>query len=280
MADSLEREWRGERFALRRAERNAFLVIAALLALSLIVNALSVQTEHAWMGHPDAPLAWLLEGSSHLTLLLLAPALIWITRFIPLTAETWRRALPLYLLLSIPYSVLHIAGMALIRWAVFSMAGEDYSFDPAAEALYEYRKDLFSLALFVLIIIGCRELETRRQEAQAAREDARKGQRLTLKCGGRTIWIDAADLISARAAGNYVEVRTSTGQHLARLTLAALQKQLSEAGVNAARVHRSWLVNRDKVRESIPAGSGDLRLRMEDGGEVPASRRFRAVVES
>lgn len=280
MADRLENQWRSERGAQGRAERNAFIVIALLLCLSMVTSALSVQTEFAWSGRPNPALAWLQEGSSHAMLLVLTPALIWVTRRLPLTADTWKRVAPVYLLLSVPFSALHVAGMAGLRWAALTLAGEPYRFDVAGEALYEYRKDVFGFALLVMVILGCRELEARRQEAEAAREDARTGRRLTLKCGGRTIWIAAGDLISARAAGNYVEVKTATGAHLARTTLAALKRQLAEAGVDAARVHRSWLVNRDRVVESIPSGSGDLVLRMVDGAEVPASRRFRGAVEA
>jgi hypothetical protein len=277
---ALETEWRGERGAMARADRRAFLIIAALLTLAAIVQSLSVQADHARMGHPDAFAAWTQEVSSIVSLLILTPALIWVSRLLPVAGEAWRRTWPLYLLLTLPWSAAHVTLMVVFRKIVFALNGQNYGFDPLAAGLYEYRKDLFGFVIIAGVILASREIEAWRQEAEAAREDARRGKRLTLKCGGRTIWIDAADFVAAHAAGNYVEARTTTGQHLARITLAALQRQLAEAGVNAARVHRSWLVNRDRIAEAVPNGSGDLTLRMTDGGEVPASRRFRGAIGS
>jgi DNA-binding LytR/AlgR family response regulator len=42
-----------------------------------------------------------------------------------------------------------------------------------------------------------------------------------------------------------------------------------------AQVHRSWAVNLDRVAEIEPLDSGDARLRMRDGSQVPCSRRYR-----
>lgn len=265
---------------MARADRRAFLIVAALLTLAAVVQSLSVQADYARMGHGDPLAAWTQETTSIAALLILTPALIWVTRLLPVAGEAWRRTWPAYLLLTLPWSAAHVALMVVFRKIVFGLNGRSYDFDAFGAALYEYRKDVFGFAIIAGVILASREIEAWRQEAQAAREDARRGKRLTLKCGGRTIWIDAGDFVSARAAGNYAEVRTATGQHLARITLAALARQLSEAGVDAARVHRSWLVNRAKVAESVPAGSGELELRMTDGSTAPASRRLREAVDA
>ena len=49
----------------------------------------------------------------------------------------------------------------------------------------------------------------------------------------------------------------------------------SEAGVDAVRTHRSFLVNRAAITETVPTGEGDVRILLSDGSEVPGSRRYR-----
>jgi DNA-binding LytR/AlgR family response regulator len=84
----------------------------------------------------------------------------------------------------------------------------------------------------------------------------------------------------AKAADNYVEVKANGVTHLARMTLAALETQLRLAGIDAVRVHRSYVVNRAWISEIIPSGDGDFRIRMSDGSELRGSRRYRENLAS
>jgi DNA-binding LytR/AlgR family response regulator len=104
-----------------------------------------------------------------------------------------------------------------------------------------------------------------------------------LRSGGRTFHARAGDFLSAKAAGNYVEARFAGAPgapqgFLARTTLTALETQLREAGVDARRVHRSWLINGDAIAATAPTGDGDLKIRLRDGSEVPGSRRYRSAI--
>jgi len=117
-------------------------------------------------------------------------------------------------------------------------------------------------------------------EATAACRDARETQRLTLKCGGRVMHLEATNFLAAKAAGNYVEIDFQTGSHLARITLGELQNQLLEARVDAIRCHRSWLVNQDQIREIRPTGEGDVEITLDSGQQIPGSRRYRDQLRS
>ena len=64
------------------------------------------------------------------------------------------------------------------------------------------------------------------------------------------------------------------------MTLAALETQLRLAGVDAARVHRSYVVNQARISEIIPSGDGDFRVRISDGTELRGSRRYRGSLAS
>jgi len=263
----------------RRVARRVFLIMTLFLIAIGGLNALGILTEAQREGLVlDPRVPFILELTSVLAMVALAPLVILFERRVPFTAETWRSALLWHALGSIVFSLLHIALFIVLRTAAFALIlGLSYSFftDLPTDLLYEYRKDIFPYSVLILMLGLQRSLEEHRREAEAARADARQTGKLTLKAGGRTIFLDAASLDWASAAGNYVEIRANGATHLARISLAALEQLLSDAGVDVARVHRSHLVNRAKVREIAPVRDGDFTIRMVDGSELRGSRRYR-----
>jgi hypothetical protein len=266
----------------RRVLSRVIVISAIFLAAVAVINALSLTTEAERSGlayDPREP--WLLEFTSIFALFALVPLVGLYERRFPFAPDTWRLAILWHILGTVLFSAGHILGMWLLRTLTFPIViGHPYVFfeDLPTDLLYEYRKDLLPYAVVVLTLTLVRSLEEHRREAEAARAEARETGRLTLKSGGRTIFLDARTLDWAEAAGNYVEIRANGATHLARLTLAALEQQLTDAGVDVARIHRSYLVNRLKVVQVEPAGDGDFRIRMADGTELRGSRRFRAVL--
>ena len=271
------------------AERRAFWNACRFAWISLlafwVIAALSIDTEFARDGRTGPPFfAWVTEGSSIVMTALFLPAMMGLGVRFPMEPGRWLTSLPFHLAGYAAYVAVHVTGMVLIREGVWAFVyGLDYEFfhDAAGrEILYEARKDLGTYIGYQVIIAVALALEHARLEAKMAREEARQTHRLTLKCGGRTLRIAAEEFLTAKAAGNYVEVRLAAGEHLARLTLADLQKQLGEAGVDAVRVHRSWLVNRDRVREITPTGEGDVAITLDTGETIPGSRRYRSELEA
>jgi hypothetical protein len=260
-------------------ERRVFLIMTLFLLAIGLLNTMSILTEAQRDGRIlDPRMPFILEFSSVLAMAALAPLVILFERRVPFTAETWRSALLWHALGSVAFSLLHVALFIVLRTAAFALIlGTSYSFftDVPTDLLYEYRKDLFPYSVLILMLGLQRSLEEHRREAEAARADARQTGKLTLKAGGRTIFLDASSLDWASAAGNYVEIRANGATHLARISLSALEQLLSDAGVDVARVHRSHLVNRSKVQQIAPAGDGDFKIRMADGSELRGSRRYR-----
>lgn len=263
----------------RRVARRVFLIMTLFLVAIGVLNALGLLTEAQRVGRVlDPRVPFILELSSVLAMVALAPLVILFERRVPFTAETWRSALCWHGLGSIAFSLLHVGLFIVLRTAAYAaILGTSYSFftDLPTDLIYEYRKDIFPYSVLILMLGLQRSLEEHRREAEAARADARQTGKLTLKAGGRTIFLDAASLDWASAAGNYVEIRANGATHLARISLAALEQLLGDAGVDVARVHRSHLVNRAKVREIAPVRDGDFRIRMADGSELRGSRRYR-----
>lgn len=263
----------------RRILRRAWIIAAAFFPVVAVVNATSLLTEAERAGSGlDQRVPWILELSSISIVLALVPLVARLERWMPFTADNWRRALIAYALASPVFSALHVAGMVLLRKLAYPIVlGEEYSFFDNAwqDILYEYRKDLTSFAAILLVLTLVRGIEEQRREAQAAKTDARATGRLTLKSGGRTIFLNAQSFDWASAAGNYVEVRAGGQTHLARISLTALGEQLAAANVDIARIHRSTIINRAKVKQTAPLGDGDFQVTLADGSELRGSRRYR-----
>lgn len=102
-------------------------------------------------------------------------------------------------------------------------------------------------------------------------EEARTGlTRYFIRSGDEIQPIDVHSIVSITGADDYAEVATLEGKHLVRMTLAEFEKCLDPA--RFIRVHRSRIVNVERILRAEPAGGGRLLLHMHDGEMIPASR--------
>lgn len=273
----------GELAIDRRVLVHATLIATAFLIAVAAVNALTLTTDAARSGiAQDWRDPWILEYTSIATTIALVPLIaLWERRFPvrPYGLASWIAA---HVVGSIAFSALHVAGMTVLRKLVFGALGRPYTFlnNPLIDLIYEYRKDILTYAIALVVITILRGLEEQRRDAATARAEAERTGRITLKSGGRTTMLDAASIEWAKAAGNYVELRANGRTHLVRTTLTELEEQLGDAGAQAARVHRSLVVNKAKVVEIVPLGDGDVRILTKDGSELRGSRRYRERLEA
>ena len=109
--------------------------------------------------------------------------------------------------------------------------------------------------------------------AQALRDRPRYASRVPVKTGGKIVLLDLAAVDWIEAADNYVRLHVGTREYLHRETLAALEKQLDPE--RFARVHRSTIVQLDRIVELHPASHGDMDVVLRSGTIVSLSRTFR-----
>ncbi len=98
--------------------------------------------------------------------------------------------------------------------------------------------------------------------------------RILVKDRDRARFVSVDEIRWIRGAGNYVEIHAARGTHLLRETLDGIQQRLDPR--RFLRVHRSYVVNIDHVREIEPLSHGDHLLVLTDGSEVRLSRRYRS----
>ncbi len=262
----------------RRADRRGWLYFGAFMLASYVVDSMSGHDELVAAGRKFTNGPWLWEGTSYFVILLLTPFIMFMLSRFPVTGSSWRSNLPAHLAGILAFSTVHILLMVWLRKLLSPLIfGFEYEFGmgDASVWLYEFRKDVVTYSLIAGIFSLNRIAEQRGLELAAARREAKVRHRLTLKTGGRTHFVEVADVIQARAASNYVEVVTPDRVILARMTLTELEQLLDEAGSGHVRVHRSHLVNSDRIREITPTGEGDYSIQLDTGDAVPGSRRFR-----
>ena len=102
-------------------------------------------------------------------------------------------------------------------------------------------------------------------------------ERFLVKTGERTLLVKASDVDWIEAEANYVRLHVGTKSHLVRGTMASLEQRLD--GVRFARIHRSTIVNLDRIREIQPWFSGDQVVLLHDGTQLRLSRGYAAHLE-
>ena len=101
--------------------------------------------------------------------------------------------------------------------------------------------------------------------------------RLAIKDRGRIVVVRVAEIDWIGAAKDYLTVHTKGKTWLMRETIAAMELRLALSGF--VRIHRSILVNTDRVAELRPCDKGEYLVLLKDGTELKLSRSYHASVE-
>ena len=97
--------------------------------------------------------------------------------------------------------------------------------------------------------------------------------RLLVKAAGRVLFLRVEEIDWIEAAGSYVRLHVGRDGHLLHEGMAALWARLDPA--RFARIHRSTIVNLDRVRELQPWFHGDAVAILRDGTKLQVSRTYR-----
>jgi two-component system LytT family response regulator len=99
-------------------------------------------------------------------------------------------------------------------------------------------------------------------------------QRLAVSRGGRLIFLRASEVDWIEGSGNYVNVHVGRETYLLRETLNALESRLDPA--QFVRLHRSAIVNVDRIRQLEPWSRGEQAAVLSDGTQLTVGRTYRA----
>ncbi|MGA8492883.1 MAG: LytTR family DNA-binding domain-containing protein [Terriglobales bacterium] len=111
-------------------------------------------------------------------------------------------------------------------------------------------------------------------EAKAGPQTER---RLVIKTAGRVVFVETDEISWVEAAGNYVELKTSSGSYLLREGIGSLFRRLDPN--QFVRIHRSIIVNVRKIKELQPCNRGEYVVVLRDGKQLSCSRGYRAKLQ-
>ncbi|MEN8376467.1 MAG: LytTR family DNA-binding domain-containing protein [Gemmatimonadota bacterium] len=103
--------------------------------------------------------------------------------------------------------------------------------------------------------------------------DARWASRIMVRDRDRIRFVPVDEIDWLEGAGNYVRVHAGKASHLIRATLAGLGDRLDPT--RFIRIHRSTIVNVDRIREVQPWAGGDYVAILHDGESLKVSRSYR-----
>lgn len=95
-------------------------------------------------------------------------------------------------------------------------------------------------------------------------------ERLLIKQAGRIVIISCKEINSIKAMDDYAEISTARESYLIQQSLNHLEERLNPD--QFVRVHRSYIVNIDAIRDIVTLSSSRYKLFLKDGDEIYVSR--------
>jgi two-component system LytT family response regulator len=106
----------------------------------------------------------------------------------------------------------------------------------------------------------------------------RRDLRLAIKVDGRLLLLRTAEIDYIEAVDNHAKIHVGAETHLVRDTLTRLEQRLPAA--RFLRIHRSTIVNTERVRELQPWFQGDFVVILHDGSRHTSGRSYRQKLQA
>jgi two-component system, LytTR family, response regulator len=104
------------------------------------------------------------------------------------------------------------------------------------------------------------------------RAERARNERIVVKTSDRVFFVRAEEIDWVEAAGNYVKIHVKGEAHVIRGSMKAMESRLDPRIF--VRIHRSTIVNVDRIKELEPWFHGEYIVIMQDGSRLTASRVF------
>lgn len=111
---------------------------------------------------------------------------------------------------------------------------------------------------------------------EALREPRAGADRLAVRAGERVLFLRIADFDWIEASGDTVRIHAGRHVYEHRATLTQLEKRLP--GDRFVRIHRSTIVNVERIAEFQPWFQGDWIIVLADGTRLQSGKSYRAKV--
>ncbi len=97
--------------------------------------------------------------------------------------------------------------------------------------------------------------------------------RIAVRDQGRVVFVRTDEIDRIEAAGNYLRLHAGPRVYVVRDTMNAMERRLDPA--RFVRIHRSDIVNLDRIRELQPHFNGSYHVVLRDGTRLMLTRNYR-----
>ena len=170
------------------------------------------------------------------------------------------------------FDVLEMLGGDLPPAVIFVTAYDQYAVRAFEAGALDYLLKPFDNARFD------RALERAKQKITHGREIPRRPERFAIKSAGQVSFVKISEIDWIEAADYYACLHAGTKSHLLRRSMSELEHELDPAIFR--RIHRSTIVNLDRVRGLKLGEDGEYEVLLDNGIRLPLSRRYRKPLQS
>jgi two-component system LytT family response regulator len=162
---------------------------------------------------------------------------------------------------------------------VFVTAYQQYALEAFRAAAVQYLLKPVEREPLRLALARVRELVAARSNPsltaflERVRQRTAFMQHVAVKSKGRVRLVPVEQIDWFESAGNYVRLHVGSERFLLRQTMQGLEQKLDPT--EFVRIHRTTIVNVQRVRDTRPASHGDHIVVLHDGTQLQMSRAYR-----
>lgn len=170
------------------------------------------------------------------------------------------------------FDVLELLGSDLPPAIVFVTAYDQYALRAFEAGALDYLLKPFDNARFELA------LSRAKQRIRLGRDHRQKLERVAIKNAGLVCFVRISEIDWIEAADYYACLHVGAKSHLLRRSLSELEADLDPN--TFCRVHRSSIVNLERVRGLKLRQDGEYEILLENGATIRLSRRYRKSLQA
>jgi two-component system, LytTR family, response regulator len=170
------------------------------------------------------------------------------------------------------FDVLELLGADMPDTVIFVTAYDVYALRAFEAGALDYLLKPFDDARFSRALARAKQKITRDASTQP-----RAISRIAVKDRSQTLFINVADIDWIEAASYYACIHVGAATHILRRTLQELEHDLDARSF--ARIHRSIIVNLDRVRALVLHDGGEYEVVLDSEARLRLSRRYRKRIQ-
>ena len=170
------------------------------------------------------------------------------------------------------FDVLELLGKDLPPAIIFVTAYDQYALRAFEAGALDYLLKPFDNARFD------RALTRAKEKITYGKDQPRTLERLVIKSAGQVSFLKISEVDWIEAADYYACLHTGAKTHLLRRSISELDEELNHTSF--CRIHRSTIVNLDRVRGLELNETGEYDVLLENGTRLRSSRRYRKQLQS